>query len=36
MYRGSMSAPMARHDVTIRDLGLMMAGHGLGGAAHAA
>jgi general nucleoside transport system ATP-binding protein len=27
-YRGRISAPMARADVTIRKLGLMMAGHG--------
>ena len=36
MYRGRMSAPMARRDVTIRHLGLMMAGHGFAGEAHAA
>jgi len=31
-----MSAPMARRDVTIRHLGLMMAGHGFTGEADAA
>ena len=36
MYRGRMSAPMARRDVTIRHLGLMMAGHGFAGEADAA
>ena len=33
MYRGRMSAPMARRDVTIRHLGLMMAGQGFADAA---
>jgi len=36
MYRGRMSHAMARSDVTIRHLGMMMAGHGLGGEADAA
>jgi len=36
MYRGRMSAAMARRDVTIRHLGLMMAGHGFAGEADAA
>ncbi|HEX6117946.1 MAG TPA: ABC transporter ATP-binding protein [Dongiaceae bacterium] len=36
MYRGRMSAAMARSDVTIRQLGLMMAGHGFAGEADAA
>ncbi len=36
MYRGKLSAPMARAAVTIERLGLMMAGHGLEGAGHAA
>jgi simple sugar transport system ATP-binding protein len=36
MYRGRMSVPMARKDVTIRHLGLMMAGHGFGTESHAA
>jgi simple sugar transport system ATP-binding protein len=36
MYRGRMSAAMPRGDVTIRQLGLMMAGHGFGGEADAA
>jgi ABC-type uncharacterized transport system ATPase subunit len=36
MYHGRMSAPMARKDVTIRHLGLMMAGHGFSGEADAA
>ena len=36
MYRGRMSAPMPRKDVTIRHLGLMMAGHGFAGEADAA
>jgi general nucleoside transport system ATP-binding protein len=35
MYRGRMSASLARPDVTIRHLGLMMAGHGFGGEAGA-
>ena len=30
MYRGRMSAPMTRSVVTIRHLGLMMAGQGFG------
>jgi simple sugar transport system ATP-binding protein len=33
MYRGHLSAPMARAAVTIEKLGLMMAGHGFEGAA---
>jgi ABC-type uncharacterized transport system ATPase subunit len=36
IYRGRVSAPMARKDVTIRHLGLMMAGHGFTGEADAA
>ncbi|HEY3148027.1 MAG TPA: ABC transporter ATP-binding protein [Dongiaceae bacterium] len=36
MYRGRMSPAMARSAVTIRQLGLMMAGHGLQGEADAA
>ena len=36
MYRGRLSAPMARTAVTIERLGLMMAGHGLEDAGHAA
>jgi simple sugar transport system ATP-binding protein len=36
MYRGRMSPAIARSDVTIRQLGLMMAGHGLAGEADAA
>ena len=36
MYRGRMSQAMARSDVTIRQLGLMMAGHGFAGEADAA
>ncbi len=36
MYRGRMSPPIARSDVAIRHLGLMMAGHGFAGQAHAA
>jgi len=36
LYRGQLSAPMPVEDVTIRSLGLMMAGHGFEGAAHAA
>jgi simple sugar transport system ATP-binding protein len=38
IYRGRISAPQARDAVTIKELGLKMAGHGVGGAgdAHAA
>ena len=36
MHRGRMSPPMARSEVTIRHLGLMMAGHGFAGEADAA
>ncbi len=37
IYRGRISAPLARSAVTIKELGLMMAGHGFGeGEAHAA
>jgi general nucleoside transport system ATP-binding protein len=36
MYRGRMSAPMLRNAVTIRRLGLMMAGQGFVGESHAA
>ncbi len=36
MYRGRVSPPMARSDVTIRQLGLMMAGHGFAGDVDAA
>ncbi len=36
MYRGKLSAPMARAAVTIERLGLMMAGHDAEGAGHAA
>ena len=37
IYRGRISKPLARKDVTIQALGLMMAGHGFGeGEAHAA
>ena len=36
MYRGKLSAPMARAAVTIERLGLMMAGHDPEGAGHAA
>ncbi|MEZ5829882.1 MAG: ABC transporter ATP-binding protein [Dongiaceae bacterium] len=36
MYRGRMSPAMRRSDVTIRQLGMMMAGHGFAGEAHAA
>jgi simple sugar transport system ATP-binding protein len=34
-YRGRISVPVARANVTIRDLGLMMAGHGFDHAADA-
>jgi simple sugar transport system ATP-binding protein len=37
IYRGRISAPLARNEVNIKELGLMMAGHGFGeGEAHAA
>jgi simple sugar transport system ATP-binding protein len=37
MYRGRISAPLARGQVNIRELGLMMAGHGFAGeGSHAA
>jgi simple sugar transport system ATP-binding protein len=36
MYRGRMSPAMARSEVTIRELGLTMAGHGFAGEADAA
>ncbi|MGE0163272.1 MAG: ABC transporter ATP-binding protein [Dongiaceae bacterium] len=36
MYRGRMSAPLPRAEVSTARLGLMMAGHGLDGRVHAA
>jgi general nucleoside transport system ATP-binding protein len=33
MYRGQITSPMARKDVTIQQLGLMMAGQGFQDAA---
>lgn len=37
IYRGRISKPQARNEVSVRELGLMMAGHGFGeGDAHAA
>ena len=37
IYRGQLSAPMARADFSVRQIGLMMAGHGFAGApSHAA
>jgi simple sugar transport system ATP-binding protein len=36
IYRGRISKPLPRAEVTIKEIGLIMAGHGFAGEAHAA